>query len=563
MKSFNKYIAAALAGLALASCDDFLTVTPEDKFVQDNYYTSAEAIRDNTKVIYSATIWRDFMMNFHWKLDELVGDMYYTYAAEGQWYFGTYTDVNQYIKEGWNGLYNVISQCNSIIEDMPGYVSGVPQEDVDRAIAEARAIRAYCYWYIAECWHDAPIITHNSDNITNNNFNTPRNPQADIYRFALEDADFAVNTLPETDADAFRATVATARAIRARILLTMASHSDYGYDRADLYRRAAADALAVIDSRDNVKDIPFATLFDATTNNGPESLLAIQCGTLGYGTGNPKTIAWGRSSVIADGCWGSGKGPTISLQSMYDQLDQRRKWTYMANGDFYPNLNTAAGGYTYYIQSYEDGSVLESRNEMNSHIKKYILGRDADGNGTTSNNQDGSNNVYLVRLADMYLIYAEAIMGTANSTADADALDKINSVRARAGLAGFTSLTYTDLLKERRREFAFESINWFDILRLRYREGDATALEFLNSGYGSGYNRSCMYVFKDWSMNEEAYANLESTYKIVASVDDGGMYDPIVLTASSFVIPLPASATTSAPALLGDIVPFYTSNTEK
>ena len=36
MKSFNKYIAAALAGLALASCDDFLTVTPEDKFVQDN-----------------------------------------------------------------------------------------------------------------------------------------------------------------------------------------------------------------------------------------------------------------------------------------------------------------------------------------------------------------------------------------------------------------------------------------------------------------------------------------------------------------------------------------------
>ena len=72
-----------------------------------------------------------------------------------------------------------------------------------------------------------------------------------------------------------------------------------------------------------------------------------------------------------------------------------------------------------------------------------------------------------------------------------------------------------------------------------------------------------MYVFKDWSMNEEAYANLESTYKIAASVDDGGMYDPIVLTASSFVIPLPASATTSAPALLGDIVPFYTSNTEK
>ena len=188
-------------------------------------------------------------MNFHWKLDELVGDMYYTYDAEGQWYFGTYTDVNQYLNEGWKGIYNVVSQCNSVIMDMPGYVSGVAQEDVDAAIAEARAIRAYCYWYIAECWHDAPIITHNSNNIQNNIFNTPRNPQADIYRFALEDADWAIEHLPDTDADAYRATKTTARAIRARILVTMASHSDYNYDRADLYSRAAADALAVIESR--------------------------------------------------------------------------------------------------------------------------------------------------------------------------------------------------------------------------------------------------------------------------------------------------------------------------
>lgn len=540
-----------------SSCDDFLTVVPEDKPVQDNYYTSETAIRDNTKVLYAAMIWRDFYMNFNWKLDELVGDMYYTYDAEGQWYFGTYTNVNQYLNEGWKGLYNVISQCNSVIEDMPKYVHGVDDTVVEQAKAEARAIRAYCYWFIAECWHDAPIVTHNSENIANNKFDMPRNPQKDIYRFALEDADFAVNTLPETDPDAFRATKKTARAIRARILVTMASHSDYGYDRADLYKRAADDAMYVIENSTNVKDIMFDNLFDEVSNNGPESLLAIQCGTLGYGTGNPRTIAWGRSAKVADGCWGQGKGPTISLQYMFDQKDKRRKWTFMQNGDFYPNLNTAEGGYTYYIQSYQDGSVVESRNEMNSHIKKYVIGRDADGNGTTSNNQDASNNVYLIRLADMYLIYAEAIMGADNSTADQKALDQVNSVRDRAGLPGLTTLTYKDLLKERRREFAFESINWFDILRLRYREGDQAALDFLNSGYETGYNRASMYVFKDWNENDEAHANLEDTYKIVSSTEEYGMYDPIYLPASSFVLPIPAAATTSSPALLGDIVNFY------
>ena len=163
MKPYKLLATAALLGFTLTGCDDFLEVTPEDKLIQDNYYTSREAIRDNTKALYSAKVWRDFHMNFHWKLDELVGDMYYTYDAEGQWYFGTYTDVNQYLNEGWKGIYNVVSQCNSVIMDMPGYVSGVAQEDVDAAIAEARAIRAYCYWYIAECWHDAPIITHNSN----------------------------------------------------------------------------------------------------------------------------------------------------------------------------------------------------------------------------------------------------------------------------------------------------------------------------------------------------------------------------------------------------------------
>ena len=510
MKKFVKKAAlATVLAASMASCNDFLTVDPSDKLVQDNFYTSAEHIRLNTMTLYAAKTWTNYTINFQWKTDMLAGDMFYTYDAEGQWFFGTYTPVNQYINEGWKGIYNVILFANSVINDMPKSCKGVAQADIDAAIAEARAIRAFCYYQIAELWHDAPIIFDNTSNIANGNLDVPRNTQKSIYRFALEDADFAVENLPENDPDNWRCNKNTARAIRAKLLVTMASHSDYGYDRADLYRRAAADAEAVMES-----------------------------------------LPW------VDQTWGAGKGPTISLQKAYDSTDRRRKWTYMTNGDFYPNLAKADGGYTYkYISRGAEGTVVEDRNEMNAHIKKYVIGKAADCGGNVGLGQDAANNIYLIRLADMYLTYAEAILGTGNSTSDAKALEKYNGIRKRAGVSEANSITFRDIMQERRREFAFESVTWFDVLRLRYREGDAAALEYVNNGYGSGYNRSAQYIMV--SGTDESQENNDDSYIIVQNRAEYAQYDPINLSASAFKVPIPAAVSTSSPALSKEPVDFY------
>lgn len=558
MKKYIKQAAlAAVALTTLASCNDFLTVDPSDKLVQDTYYDSAEKIRLNTMTLYAAKTWSNFTMNFQWKTDMLAGDMYYTYDAEGQWFFGTYTPVNQYINEGWKGLYNVIAFANSIINDMPDKCRGsVTQDDINRAVAEARAIRAFCYYQIAELWHDAPIIYNNTENIAEGNLDVPRNTQKSIYRFALEDADFAVEYLPETDNDPWRANKNTARAIRAKLLVTMASHSDYGYDRADLYRRAAEDADTVIGSLPWIEDIDYSTLFDVASNNGPESLLAIQCAVQGYSYGNAKNCAWSRSSVIADQTWGAGKGPTISLQKTYDQSDRRRMWTFMTNGDFYPNLAKDQGGYTYHYYTRDDtGTAYEEPNEVHAHIKKYIIGKGTDCDGNVGINQDAANNIYLIRLADMYLTYAEAILGTSQSTSDAKALEKFNGIRKRAGVSEFTSISFRDILAERRREFAFESITWFDLLRMYYREGAESTLEYINSGYGTGYNRCAQYIAKDGI--DQTQENDDNSYKIVQTKADYCMYDPITITADAFRVPIPAAVSTSSPALAGAPVDFY------
>lgn len=562
MKNIFKTSAVALVlGGSLVSCNDFLTVDPIDKPVLENYYTTPSALRSTTMTLYASKTWSNFHMNFQWKMDMINGDIYYTYSDEGQWYFGTYTAVNPYLNEGWKGLYNVILFANSIINDIPPVCSGsITPADINRAVAEARAMRGYCHYMLAEVWHDVPVMANNTKTIMDGNFDLPRNTQESVYRFAMEDLDFAVANLPETDEDAYRLDSRKARALRAKLAVTMAAHTDYGYDREALYAKAAEDALYVIENTQALTDIDFSTLFDVEANNGPESILAIQCAVQGYSYGNAHNVAWSRSSVIADQTWGAGKGPTLSLQKMYDLNDKRRMWTYMTNGDYYPMLNRAGGGYTYnYVSRDDSGDVLEDKNEMLAHIKKYIIGKGADCNGNVGIDQDAANNIYLMRLADVYLTYVEAKMGTASSTSDPTAMKYYNMVRQRAGVTEASSVTYVELLKERRREFAFESQTWFDTQRYRYREGDAAALELLNNGYGTGLNRSSMYI-GDYENNptiDKTNENDLSVYKIVDNTADGGQYDNINLSVSSFVAPIPAAVTSTSPALLGAPVSYY------
>lgn len=556
---FKKSALALVVAGSLASCSDFLTVDPVDKPVLESYYTTPEALKSTTMTLYAARTWSNFFMGFQWKLDMINGDMYYTYDQEGQWFFGSYTATNQFVEEGWKGLYNVILFCNSIINDVPGNCSGtITQADIDQAVAEARAVRGFTYYMIAECWHDAPIIYNNSQNIGSGNLDVPRNTQANIYQFAMEDLDYAVATLAATNSDAYRLDSRKARALRAKLAVTMASHSDYGYDRAALYKKAADDALYVIENTQALTDIDFGTLFDIEANNGPESVLAIQCAAIGYALGNNRNVSWARSAVIADQQWGGAKCPTINMQMMFEQTDKRRYYTYMQQGDYYPMLNKAGGGYHYQLVSRDDnGDVLEDRNECNAHMKKYVIGKSADVDGQVGTNQDAANNIYLMRLADVYLLYTEAVMGTNNSTSDATAMKYYNMVRQRAGLSEPSSVDYEELLKERRRELAFESQTWFDTQRYRYRNGDAAALTWINGGYGTGYNRNAMYVGKSGLTIDKTNECDPNSYEIATSKDEWAQYDAILLTNNSWVCPLPASATTSSPALLGAPVDFY------
>lgn len=499
----------AVSALLTVSCREFLTVVPEDRVVAENYYVDAEAVRQNTASLYASRPWFDYHSGFmFYGGDMLAGDMYYTYDQEGHYYYNSVTSTNSHLYKGWYTLFRIISFANSIILDMPEAArnNGVEEEVIQAALGEAYTMRAYAYYVLTEYWGEVPIIENSTALITSDNTNdiyVRKNTQESLYRFIERDLERAVEVLPESD-DPERATKWTAMGLLAKVQVTHAAYlmgSNQGA-AAELYAEAKTNAKNAVDGgQANGYGMwsDYSTMFDVQANNCCESLLAIQCCVGVYGDGNARNANFSRSSVIADQSWGGGKGPTISLQNSYAPEDLRRKAVFMTGGDYYENILSASGGYTYYfvnrgcVPGSDDDpleTAAESSNEMLANIKKYVIGKPEDCDGCVGLNQDGGNNLYLLRFTDVMMVYIEACIGTGNETGDGVAIGYMGQILNRAGLSNnYSSISYIDLIKERRKEFAFEGQNWFDIKRLWYRNHE----EALN--YLSDMDRDMKYTF--------------------------------------------------------------------
>lgn len=559
MKNISKTIFLSFILLGTMSCDSFLTVVPQDEQVLETYYTSADAVNANTASLYSAFVWQDFDMNFMWMAgDELAGDLYYTYDQEGQFYYMTFQNGNTFLKQGWNGLFRVVSYCNNIINGMPSAASsnGISEDVINRALGEARCIRGIAYYFLTEYWKDVPIITNN--NISGDQ--VIRNTQSSVYEFIRRDLVFASENLPATPFQGGRCTKYTALGMLAKLHLTMASHLDDANSDSN-FAKAKEYALQVINESGLSLYDDLSNMFYPSGNNNIESLFAIQCTNDGYGYGNARNVSQSRDALITLGAsWGAGKGPTLSLQDCFENGDLRRYYTFMRNGDHYDNLG--GGGYSYY--NFSEDESTETSNEMLAHVRKYIIGANSDCGGVAgASNQDAGNNIYLLRLTDVYLCYVEACIGSGSSTTDATALNLFKQVRSRAGLGwSNSSITYDQLIKERRVEFAFESINFFDIKRMSYRN-KTTALDYLN-----GMHRERQYVSNGsytWQERNATGAYHGGFTPVTPEDDPSGKgtifyLNPDVATItvneSNLVLPIPAETLTKTPSITADPVDY-------
>ena len=486
----TKYIIStiALTGvLALTGCEDFLEQKNTHDLNQQTFFDSEAALRAATAPLYNY-VWAGFNDKFYYGMGDgrannitaQYSDYIYPYTNLSE------TSLSQGLTDAWNSFYSVVAQTNNTINNITDYSAPTLSEDSKRAsIAEARFMRGTAYWYIASLWGVGIIYTNTSSMV--NNYVVPANPGVDVIEFAIRDLEYAAKYLPKTPADAGRVTCYSAYGMLSRVYLSMAGLTTDGlyngsnvatdFNRGtrnqtylDLAKRAALKVIAESGAGliDNYGDLFAAKSF----NNNSESLFQLQwlpatqanssaCGNtmvrfLAWSTMVADKDAWGGATYCSWNLWEEFK--TYKDETLGKTVDDavRRHYSVASYGEFYPDMNMKNGGYTY--------GETENPGNQGANIKKYVIGTTADNGGISEPGNSGTN-TYMMRLAEVYLNYTEAVLGNSASTTDTE---YFNRVRTRAKMESKKSITYEDLRHERRMEFAFEGQYWYDLVRRSY-----------------------------------------------------------------------------------------------
>ena len=524
MRSTNKIIVILLIAAAIAGCKkSFLERPSTSQIPATSFYKSTSDLRLATASLYGGSPWWAWHNGACLPLgDVLSGNAYYGYNGDlVQLFTRTLTAQNGILSSGWTGLYNVISQCNTTINAIQQQASdSISATNKNAALAEARFIRGVAYYQLAVYWGAVPIIEDNTKLIDHPLLN--RNTVSDVYKFVVNDLAFATKNLPRTDV-AGRVTTWSAQGMLAKVYLTVAGLGQNGTRDQALLDSAKKYAGNVCKNSGLTLFPSYYNLFRTQYNDNPESLFALQWAAgVGYGNGN----AWVTYSPSNDinpqktGAW-TALAPTWDFYQNYTWKDTvRRLATIFRNGDYYPELDAAGGGYT----------------ATGVSMKKHIVGNEKDNNAPTMEIWSSPEHNAILRLADVYLLYAEAILGNNASTTDADALLYFNKVRARAGVDSAVMLDADSIMRERRIELGFVGQYWVDLVRLSYYN-PGKAVDIIN-------NQKRMTFSYD-PKTRTATPDTTTAPTIVPA------------TISAFTMQIPASELTADPKLAQPPVPYY------
>lgn len=532
MKKIILYIGLFI--FLLNGCSEsFLETQPEGSLLVNNYFSQPEEVRMLTRSMYGVD-WFGFLDKTCYAIGDLLpGNCYTNDGVYRAFLNGTLSSDQELLSYGWYAIYGVVTRANINMRSLK-QLEVEPGSDMETAknvtVGECRFFRAYAYFLLVNYWGSVPIVMDNATEYTDIEKN--RIVTEDVFEVIIRDLNDAIEKLPGTTVQPYLSKL-SAEALLAKVYLTRAS-MDYGTDndfvQAKTLSKKVIDgaAAAGYGLMENYND-----LWLLENNNNKESLFAwqwsydngndwgIQNTLQSYFAPNSFTASWdGWSAVV----------PSIDLISSWEPGDLRRHSTIMEEGNYYPEFWRDEGGYIYDAYTCNYGGPTPTV----SNIRKHLAGKD---NSTDGRIGEMNTECYspLIRFADVYLTYTEAVLAKNASTSDAEALGYFNALRSRAGLEEKTSISYADLYNERRHEFAFEFQNWLDLHRYQrlYPQEAKTMLQNQERGF---YNV------------DDDYNKTLVSFKLPS------------LTDNFFLLPIPATETLIDPLLLEDPIRFDFSN---
>lgn len=526
--TFKPVILIILLVLGSACSKDFLNRPPQDAYTTDSFYNTDDQLYQVANPLYGG-VWFDYQRAFLAIGDAMSGnankggtDPFFSFSVTG-----STTDL----LNASNSVWTAVAYCNSVIENV-GTKSGPNCSPAvkNAVIGEAMVWKGMAYFYLVRMFHDVPIIHSNSKLINDGTSSSvKKNPAADVYEYVIRTLLKAADLLPASGLPG-RINKWTAYGLLSKVYLSRAGLGKSGTrSQADL-DNAKKYAGKVINESGLKLTETYADLFTISKGNrNAENLLSwhwVVASDWGPQNAMQADLAVQNFTGHGDG-WGTWSGPSIDLENAFGEdannrnrnnTDARRKATMMMYGDRYMNWWRNKGGF---LCDWSNDGVFAS--PTGAFAVKHIVGSKedhmAETGGIPSDFMKTSLSTHLLRLADVYLVYAESFLPTVNSTTtDASALSAFNKVRARSikTWVPATSISFMDVFKERRLELAYEGDNWYDFVRLHYFEPQL-AISLLSKQERGSYNGLGAF-YRDptqkITLNSKNFTPVDATFKL-------------------------------------------------
>ena len=353
----------------------------------------------------------------------------------------TYTASTNLVYQYWRTLYQNINRANLAIK----YITpmNIPDNKKKQYLGEAHFIRGLMYFTLVRLYGEVPLVLEATEDL--DDLDVAKAPLNSLYDQILSDFNMGKENLPLTypAVDMGRATKGAAMAMLSKLYLT----------RKD-WQKAADETQEIIAMGSYSLWPAYEDVFKIANKNKQESLFEIQyrsLGSIGNSNGSTYSGFFRPPATVLPAAPGkfAGYGDNPVTKNHYDSYapgDKRRE----VNVRYFPDAPKSIIN-PYYVNKYQDPNAF--------------------------NVNDGGNNYYIARYADILMMNAEALHEL--QAGNPVAYENFNQVRRRAfGVplntpsvhdlkSGLTQQQFRDsVLAERRREFAFEGHRRFDLLRM-------------------------------------------------------------------------------------------------
>lgn len=499
-----KYALLGLTAIALTGCAD---LDYNEASSRDEEWTYNSPINGVKNLVYD--VYAQMPSEFK---DDIYGSGAMIASASDEAEFAmSYSQIHKYYNGGWTPsnpfsntwtvAYRAITQVHMYLERIhkidlsdyeyaPDYNNMVQQFELFPY--ELRFLRAYFYFELVRAYGDVPLVTTVLTNAQANN--VERTPADEVFQFIIDECDAVAEYLPVSyndipDQEIGRATRGAALALKARALLYWASPLFNPEGDKARWKAAAEASKFIIDNASlwGYKLSNYANLWGHDTFTNPEFIFVL--GTqasnqfeknnypVGVENGNsgncPTQTLVDMYEYQADGATFKDKHPgsvNVTAENPYDGLDPRFALTVVKNGDLWPSNTTQQIA----IETYQggfNGAPKYGATPTGYYLKKFV---DGSCITTTNNATTTRHNWIVMRLAEVYLNYAEAMYnyyGNADAQGELglSANEAINVLRNREdiqmpefqGSADFE----TRYMRERMVELAFEGHRFWDVRR--------------------------------------------------------------------------------------------------